>query len=130
MPRGGARPGAGRKKGQPNKRTAAARKATEDAIQKAVESGAIPQAFEGDAHAFMALVYKDTSLDLAVRLEAAKAAAPYEKPRLASLEQKIDGDLRQRVISDEPMSSDDWERTYSGAGGDLAAAAGTTKGTH
>ena len=39
--------------------------------------------FQGDAHAFLMMVYKDPSLPLALRLDAAKAAIPFEKPALA-----------------------------------------------
>jgi hypothetical protein len=38
--------------------------------------------FKGDAHAFLMMVYKDPSLPLALRLDAAKAAIPFEKPAL------------------------------------------------
>jgi hypothetical protein len=52
-----------------------------------------PDAFDGDAHALMMAVYKDPSQPIALRLEAAKAALPYEKPRLASIENKPDDEF-------------------------------------
>ena len=58
--------------------------------------GAIPAAFTGDAHAYLMAVYKDPSKDDTVRLDAAKAAAPYEKPKLASTE--IKGDAEKPII--------------------------------
>src|SRR5262249_21011028 len=46
----------------------------------------IPEAFAGDAHAFLMAVYKNPKLDLRVRIDAAGKALAYEKPRLASAE--------------------------------------------
>lgn len=46
----------------------------------------LPDAFKGDAHAFLVTVYKDKTLDLDVRIDAAKAAVGYEKPKLSSVE--------------------------------------------
>lgn len=37
----------------------------------------------------MVAVYKDQSLPLPIRLDAAKAAAPYEKPRLSTTQHSI-----------------------------------------
>jgi hypothetical protein len=42
----------------------------------------------GDAHALLIRVYKDPAQPLALRIDCAKAALPYEKPRLASVEVK------------------------------------------
>jgi hypothetical protein len=42
--------------------------------------------FPGDAHALAMAIYKDTRNDPELRLEAAKAAMPYEKPRLSAVE--------------------------------------------
>lgn len=42
--------------------------------------------FDGDAHTLLMLTYKNTSLPLDVRIDAAKAAIPYEKHRLAAIE--------------------------------------------
>src|SRR5687767_9567326 len=70
----------GRPKGSKNKRTVE----REVAMQKAAQAitAAIPEAFEGDAHALLMATYKDTALPLPTRLDAAKAAIGYEKPRL------------------------------------------------
>ena len=78
--KGGKRPGAGKPKGAKNKRT----KERLKTIQKVTEL--VLNAFPGDAHALMVAVYKDQMNDLYVRLDAAKAAIPYEKPRLSSIE--------------------------------------------
>jgi hypothetical protein len=47
--------------------------------------GALPDAFEGDSYAFLATVYKNQALPLGVRLDAAKTAIAYERPRLSQV---------------------------------------------
>lgn len=88
----------GRPKGAKNQHTldreehiAAAAVAVEDAL---------PDAFKGDAHALLMLVYKNTANELQVRLDAAKAAIAYEKPRLSSTTASIEGhfDIRAWLI--------------------------------
>src|SRR5262245_27225264 len=72
MPSGGSRPGAGRPKGSKNKRTIAKE-----------------QAFRShgpDPLDHLEAVMNDTSADRQLRLEAAKALAPYKHPRLSSTE--------------------------------------------
>jgi hypothetical protein len=56
---------------------------------KAVDE-ALPEAFKGDAHAFLITVYKDPSNALKDRLTAATAAVGYEKPKLAAVEHSGD----------------------------------------
>ena len=69
---GGARPGAGRKKNSPNKKTAA--------IQKAVEeSGLTPLDY-------MLEVMRDVAAEPRDRLSAANMAAPYVHAKLSSIE--------------------------------------------
>lgn len=73
--KGGARPGAGRPKGSANKMTRLAR-------EQAAEAGMLP-------HEFLAAVARGEPVDGYVptfedRLDAAKAAAPFYAPRLAS----------------------------------------------
>ncbi len=41
---------------------------------------AVPDAFEGDAHAFLIAIYKDPRQPIELRLEAAGKAIRYEKP--------------------------------------------------
>ena len=48
-------------------------------------SAALPTAFDGDAHALLVAVYKNSSVDLHVRLDAAKVAIRFEKPLPAPL---------------------------------------------
>ena len=45
----------------------------------------IPNAFPGDAHAFLVAIYKDPRVDPLTRKDAAKAALPYEKSRPVTL---------------------------------------------
>src|SRR6266478_401214 len=71
----------GRVAGTPNKRKRQA--VVAEAIAQVGET--IPNAFAGDAHALLVAVYKDPRQDLHTRLDAAKAALPYEKPRLQAV---------------------------------------------
>src|SRR5689334_7868918 len=74
-PKGAKRPnGAGRKKGTPNKATAARAKAIAD-------SGLTPLDF-------MLVTMRDEARPFHVRLDAAKSAAPYVHPKLAAVEHK------------------------------------------
>ena len=73
----------GRQKGSRNKRTQEREEATAQAI--ALIGEAIPDAFAGDAHAFLVAVYKNPRIDHHTRQDAAKAALPYEKPRFQAV---------------------------------------------
>jgi hypothetical protein len=46
-------------------------------------------ALDGDALALVQLVYRDKRQPLPFRLEAAKAAIPFERPRLSSMDAKV-----------------------------------------
>jgi hypothetical protein len=70
------------------------RVATEQAAAAIGET--IPGGFQGDAHAFLTWVYKDPAKDLSVRVDAAKAAAPYEKPRLSQVDANVSGQIDVR----------------------------------
>lgn len=66
------------------------------AISKSVEvseSGQLPTDFLVD-------VYRDESLDMRLRVDAAKAAAPYLQPQLNASELDIKQDRLEREISD------------------------------
>lgn len=70
--KGGARPGAGRKKGSPNKKTAE--------VQRVVaESGITPLEY-------MLQIMRNPLAEDAQRLDAAKSAAPYVHAKLSSIE--------------------------------------------
>ncbi len=93
--RGGRRPGAGRpRKGEvrhpkqdPTRyRRLSGRERKALAIQQKVNSiltEALVQPFLGDAHALLVLAYKHPGVPTEIRLDAAKAAIGYEKPKLA-----------------------------------------------
>lgn len=84
---GGKRPGAGRKPGSPNKKTAAVQKAVADA-------GVTPLDFLLD-------VMRNKTHDLETRINAAKSAAPYVHAKLATVDMnhKGDVDLHVEIIS-------------------------------
>lgn len=72
MAKGGARPGAGRKPGVPNKRTA-------EKTAEIEASGLTPLDY-------LLSVMRDELLDREARVDAAKAAAPYVHAKLAAVE--------------------------------------------
>ena len=95
----GSKPGerrGGRQKGTPNQKTVAREKAQARASAQIAEALG-PDAFEGDAHAFLVMLYKDPRQPDSVRIDAAKAALPYEKPRLASVGVAVDD---RRTLAD------------------------------
>lgn len=57
-------------------------------MQRASEAieATLKDAFLGDAHAFLMTVYKDVGQPIERRIDAAKAAVAYEKPKLASVD--------------------------------------------
>jgi hypothetical protein len=79
----------GRPPGAKNRLTAERREAMQE-IAEAIE-GAIPAAFEGDAHALLMAVYKDPERPIDLRVDAAKAAIRYEKPALAAVDNTVKG---------------------------------------
>ena len=86
----------GRPKGRPpgakNKHTVAreaAMKAAAAKIKTALGEGA----FDGDAHALLVGVYKDTRRPIELRLDAAKAAIRFEKPTLSSVDANVGSNL-------------------------------------
>lgn len=81
--RGGNRQGAGRKKGSRNKATAAQ-------IAAVAASGEVPLDH-------LLKIMRDESQPTSVRVEAAKAAAPYCHPKLASVEPRDSGEGRSIV---------------------------------
>lgn len=72
MAKGGARPGAGRKPGIHNKRTA-------ETVAEVEASGLTPLAY-------MLSIMRNEALDREARMDAAKAAAPYAHAKLAAVE--------------------------------------------
>jgi hypothetical protein len=90
MPSGGARPGAGRPRKpigayeKTRRRRARDNKITTTRAVNALMKEGIQNPFPGDAHAFLVYVYKNENADPQLRLEAARAAIGYERPRLAT----------------------------------------------
>lgn len=82
MPRGGARPGAGRKVG-------AVQKVAREAREKAAASGMLPHEF---LLAIMRDEVKGEKPTFEQRLDAAKAAAPYYAPKLSAIDAQHSGE--------------------------------------
>ena len=89
----------GRKAGTPNKRTVALRTATATAAEQ-ISATLGSEVFHGDAHALLMTVYKDLKQPIGLRMEAAKAALPYEKPRLAPIENEIVDEFENMSIEE------------------------------
>jgi len=87
MPRGGARPGGGRPKGSLD-RYAREKRRKMELIADQLSHELAGNYFEGDAHAYLMSIYKNNTIPMPYRIDAAKACIPYEKPRLASVEVK------------------------------------------
>lgn len=81
MSRGGARPGAGRKKGGANK-------VTQEAVEKAKKGGIMPLDY-------LLGIMRDKAADEAKRIDCAKAAAQYLHPKLNAVD--VSGEIDQNV---------------------------------
>jgi hypothetical protein len=100
---GGARPGAGRPKGVPNRATA--KREAEIAA-----SGLTPLDY-------MLSLLRDETLDTETRFEAAKGAAPFVHPRLAAVEHS--GEIAQPNVLRAPpqaKTAKDWSDGYAPKG--------------
>lgn len=103
MAQGGARPGAGRKKGGKNRLNMEAR------AEAQKDGGLLP-------HEFLLKVSRGEPIDghhptFQERVEAAKAAAPYFQPKLAQIQQEVKAEFKG-VLSEEPMSLEKWAEEY------------------
>ena len=91
----GSKPGerrGGRRRGTKNRHTVARELALADAAAKI--TGALgTDKFEGDAHALLVSVYKNTAQPIGLRVQAAKAAIGYEKTRLTAGDAKVQESL-------------------------------------
>lgn len=117
--KGGARPGAGRPKGSVQKITAKAR-------EEAEQSGLLPHAWllavargEPVPHKRWKITYDKSGnetrrqlvteefyADFPMRIDAAKAAAPYYSPRLATQTVTIDGNLGLTKLTDDELKNE------------------------
>ena len=77
----------GRQRGAKNKRTLAREQAQAKSAEK-IETALGASAFQGDAHELLMAIYKDLQQPIGLRLDAARVAIGYEKPRLAAIEGK------------------------------------------
>jgi len=101
---GGRRPGAGRKRGARLKRVVDREQLiAERAAAMAVILGS--DAFVGDSVELLQLLYKDPRLPAQLRFEAAKAAAPYERPRLSSVDHQ--GEAAKSYVARMPAKAAD-----------------------
>lgn len=105
----------GRKKGTPNRITQAREAAVEEAKEH-IESVLGPAAFDGDAHALLMSIYKDTEQAMVIRLDAARAAIGYEKPKLSSVEATLEGTLGTYAAQPIPVEARDSDSVASPAG--------------
>ena len=81
---GNYKPGPGRPPGRKNNKTLALEEATRQA------AASIDQAFVGDAHAFLAAVYRDPAVPLEIRIMAAGRALRVEKPALSAVHGRME----------------------------------------
>lgn len=80
--------GRGRPPGAKNRRTE--EREHQLAVMAEKLQDVIEDCFQGDAHALLMATYKDMKLDLAQRIDAAKAAIRYEKPALSTVDAIVD----------------------------------------
>lgn len=76
-------------------------------------------AFDGDAHTLLMAIYKDREQPLPLRLDAAKAAIGYEKPKLSSVDAKVDGVIGQYAAQPIPVEQRDSD-SLAGTNGSAA----------
>jgi hypothetical protein len=117
--RGGKRPGAGRKAGARNKRTA-------EMVAEAAANGMLP-------HDFLCAVSQGMIVDGHVptfteRMTAANAAAPFFAPKLSSVDAKHSGKIETGGIDAPPRSEnyDEWHARRNRELATVGTAAGST----
>ena len=86
MARGGAVPGAGRKKGVPNKKN-------QELLEKVASEGITPLQY-------MLNIMRDTTAEPLVRSDMAKAAAPYIHPKLSSVDAKVSVSSQEAALAE------------------------------
>jgi hypothetical protein len=95
----------GRKKGTPNRITRARREALLRVEEQLAQT--MGEAFTADAHALLVAIYKDPSQPLIMRLDAAKAAIGYEKPKLSAVDASVNGVIGQYTAQPIPVERRD-----------------------
>jgi hypothetical protein len=97
--KGGAMPGAGRPRGSRNKRTL-------ELQERIAATGLTPLDY-------MLSVLRDETNDVATRLEAAKAAAPFVHARLNAID--LNAEIISRaVLKSEPLTPEEWAAKHGG----------------
>jgi hypothetical protein len=91
----------GRQKGTPNRSTIERQQAYAERAE--ILHDALPEAFQGDAHALLMAAYKDPALPMDLRVDAAKAAVRYEKPALSSVDMRAAVRRDVREMSEEEL---------------------------
>lgn len=114
----------GRPKGAKNKHTREREEILEQTATEIAEALGL-DGFTGDAHALLMLVYKNSGIPMDLRLDAAKAAIGYEKPKLSSVDAKVDGVIGQYAAQPIPVEQRDSDSLASPNG---AAANGYSPG--
>jgi hypothetical protein len=102
----GSKPGerrGGRQKGTPNRRTVELARIADKAASKGITPLEVMLEAMRDLH---------TKGELVAASGIAKDAAPYMHPRLSQVEQHLEAEVSQRVVSAEPMSDEEWEARY------------------
>lgn len=94
---GGPRPGAGRRKGSTNAKTAIERAATKEKLEALKAAGPLPLD--------ILLGIMRSSTDQSVIIDCAKAAAPYVHPKLNSIEHKGDPDNPIETVTTIELTS-------------------------
>ena len=71
-------------------------------------------AFEGDGHALLMAICKDKALPIELRADAAKSAIRFEKPALASTDNRITDTTRYVVaLPQGGVSAEEWRAKYA-----------------
>lgn len=105
----------GRRKGTPNRITVEREAAVEQAHEQIAQVLG-PTVFDGDAHAMLMTVYKDTTQPLVLRIDAAGKAIGYEKPKLSSVDANLSGVVGQYAAQPIPVEQRDSD-ALEGPGG-------------
>lgn len=116
---GGAIPGAGRKAGGKNKATVERELRAKQGLDLVNDGGPLP--LDVIVARMRGIPLPDGSTVSDEQFQAAVAAAPYIHPRLASTDTTIKSDNVHRVVSDKPITEDEWLAEHSTPANDVVA---------
>jgi hypothetical protein len=117
--RGGPTPGAGRKKGGKNRATIERELRVASGVQSAVDGGYLP--LDVILARMRASPLPDGTNPTDSQYHAAVDAAPYLHARLASTDTTIKSDNTHRVLSEKPMTEEDWVAEHATPANDAAS---------